>query len=230
MGPRVGRRPVERPQVRPDSHHPHRAVPEGARSGVAVPEDPTRAGAARPVALGPGRARGARRPRRVVLRGPRDRDGLAAHGGRAGTRRARRVGARDLGQLRRLAGAARSLGPAAAARRGPAAAAARSGGAVRGGDGGAVGARGSRVAPLGGAGRGGGGLAAAAPLRRRIPSPGATRELARAVARHPARVPPPRGAGRDPGRPLRGRVLGRAVRASRGGGIAARGAARGVRR
>src|SRR2546427_3527615 len=50
------------------------------------------------------------------------------------------------------------------------------------------------------------------------------RSLARPVARRSARVPPPRGAGRNPGRPLRERVLWGAVRAPRSGGIAARGA------
>ena len=64
---------------------------------------------------------------------------------------------------------------------------------------------------------------AAAPLRRRVLAPARARgRLAAAVARSAARLSPARGARRDPRRPLRRRLLGRAVRAARGGRRAAR--------
>ena len=67
----------------------------------------------------------------------------------------------------------------------------------------------------------------AAPLRRRLLAPARARSgLAAAVARPAARLPPARGARRDPRRPLHRRPVRRAVRAARSDRVAARGARR----
>src|SRR5204862_1445 len=104
-------------------------------------------------------------------------------------------------------------------------------GAVRGRDGGAVvaGAAPGSAAPGRGR-RGSGRVAAAAPLRGGVPSAGDARDIAHAVARHPAGVPPARGARRDSRRALRGRVLGRAIRPAGSRGVAPPRAARGAPR
>ena len=72
---------------------------------------------------------------------------------------------------------------------------------------------------------------AAAPLRRRVLAAARTRgRLAAAVARPAARLSPARSARRNPRRPLRRRVFGRAVRAAGGGRHAARDPAQAGRR
>src|SRR5207302_1400745 len=103
--------------------------------------------------------------------------------------------------------------------------------AVRGRDGGAMvaGAAPGSAAPGRGR-RGSGRVAAAAPLRGGVPSAGDARDIAHAVARHPAGVPPARGARRDSRRALRGRVLGRAIRPTGSRGVAPPRAARGAPR
>src|SRR5438477_459827 len=78
--------------------------------------------------------------------------------------------------------------------------------------------------------RGSGRVAAAAPLRGGVPSAGDARDIAHAVARHPAGLPPARGARRDSRRALRGRVLGRAIRPAGSRGVAPPRAARGAPR
>ena len=71
----------------------------------------------------------------------------------------------------------------------------------------------------------------AAPLRRRLLAPARARSgLAAAVARPRARLSPPRGARRDPRRPLHRRADRRAVRAARSDRLDARGAAPAGRR
>ena len=69
-------------------------------------------------------------------------------------------------------------------------------------------------------------LDAPAPLRRGLPPAARARDPAAALARAAARLPPAGGARRDPRRPLRGRLLRRAVRPARSGGPAARARAR----
>ena len=74
------------------------------------------------------------------------------------------------------------------------------------------------------------GVVAAPPLRGRVPTAAHARDERRDVARACARVPAPRGARRDPQRPVRDGHVGRAVRAAGRGRTAARGSAHPGRR
>ena len=74
------------------------------------------------------------------------------------------------------------------------------------------------------------GVVAAPPLRGRVPAAAHPRDERRDVARARARVPAPRGARRDPQRPVRDGHVGRAVRAAGRRRTAARGSAHPGRR
>ena len=172
-----------------------------------------RRGAAEPARAG--RARLPRRPRRPVLRRDRRIGPSPAGGGRRRARRTRRARARDLGQLRRIARPADAVGTAEAARRREAARPRpavpyRERRPLGAGPPPAAGGRRRSVPRRRGGARG---ARPSSPLRRRVlAAAGARGDLAAAVARPFARLPAARKPGRDPRRPVRRRILGRAIR------------------
>ena len=162
------------------------------------------------------------RARRLVLRRDRRRRAPAAHRTRGRAGRAGRARPRPLRQLRRPARAAGAGRRSASSAHAPRAGAAPRCSASRMPDAGRWSGRAGdarrarrRAAPARRCDRARR-AHAAAPLRRRVLAPARARgRVAAAVARPGARLPPARGARRDPRRPLHRRPVGRAVRAAR---------------
>ncbi len=156
------------------------------------------------------------RRRRHLLLGDRGGSGPAPDPGRARPGRAGRLGPRDLGQLHRPESPPGPSPPASAGRRRPPPQH-RSGlwngkrrplvaGPRRSPEGDRLG-RSRRIDRLG----------PPPPLRSGLPPPPGKRNPAAPLARPRKGPPPPGSKRRDPGRPLRGRLLGRAVRPDRSG-------------
>ncbi len=203
------------PALRAGARDPHRAALAGGSPPLAGDRGSRRSGIPGALGGGAGGLRPAAEPRRLLLRRDRPRRGAAPHPVGDGARRAGRLGPRHLGQLHRPARPADARPQAPLG--GPLGAARRRSLDVRHGERGSLVAAASHWRAAGGVPfprrRRDGRLDAAAPLRRGLPQAAGEGDDAPPLAGAAPGLPASGGAGGDPRRAFRGRLLGRAVRA-----------------